>query len=56
LYFKYNIFIYNGDNWKPGFMALPCFLFTNLRTVSYTDKMSWSAYEMNKEMDEWIDW
>jgi hypothetical protein len=30
LYFKYNIniFIYNGDNWKPGFMALPCFLFT----------------------------
>jgi hypothetical protein len=29
LYFKYNIFIYNGDNWKPGFMALPCFLFLN---------------------------
>jgi hypothetical protein len=26
LYFKYNIFIYNGDNWKPGFMAFPCFL------------------------------
>jgi hypothetical protein len=29
LYFIYNIFIYNGDNWKPGFVALPCFLLDN---------------------------